>query len=126
MPPFLGREIYFSRLFLPTYYLVDLQGLGNCVGMDSNQRVLLLICMELWGPCFGVKVRKVGLGAGPGVGGVLSPRGHTPCPQVSAGGYLKPGVHRTEGSCFSSWGLRLWQAGGHGPPPGRRTHSLLE
>ena len=65
MPPFLGREIYFSRLFPPTYSLVDLQRLENRVGTDLSQRVLLLICMELRGPRFRVKVRKVGLGAGP-------------------------------------------------------------
>lgn len=82
MPPFLGREIYFSRLFLPTYYLVDLQGLGNRVSVDSNQRVLLLICMELWGPCFGVKVRKVGLGAGPGGGGAVSKGSHSMSPGI--------------------------------------------
>lgn len=92
MPPFLGREIYFSRLFPPTYSLVDLKRLENRVGTDLSQRVLLLICMELRGPRFRVKVRKVGLGAGP--------RGHIPCPQVSAGGYLKPGVHRAGGSLF--------------------------
>ena len=52
LPPFLGREIYFSRLFPPTYSLVDLERLENRVGMDLSQRVLLLICKELWGPRF--------------------------------------------------------------------------